>query len=148
MEGQPLTVESVTQRLTESFQTLAASHDFVVVETAGGIMVPLAWGFHYGDLAKLLKLPVLLVAGSKLGVLNHTLLTMEYLARTGLKIVGCVVNHHSQDRTPATDTNIAAFRKLLSVPVFVLPYQSGGQGSANRDFDEMARYIADSGALL
>ena len=63
-------------RLEQCYRELAASHDSVLVETAGGILVPLAENFHYADLARQLSLPVLVVAASRLGVINHTLLTL------------------------------------------------------------------------
>lgn len=127
LEGATMDAQRVKERLMDCYSALESSHDVVIVETAGGILVPLAWGFHYGDFARLLQLPVLIVAGSKLGVLNHTLLTLEYLQNSGLNVVGCVVNHCSAETTPATDTNVEALRKLLSIPIHVLPYSPDSQ---------------------
>lgn len=66
----------------------------LVVEGAGGIMVPLNDRHYMVDLMKRLKLPVLLVASSRLGTINHTLLSLEQLRRHGLEILGVVVNGH------------------------------------------------------
>jgi dethiobiotin synthetase len=80
-------------RLAESFAELAAHHDVVLVESAGGILVPLAEKYHYGELARALALPVLVVASSRLGVINQTLLTLEYLDKVNLRTLGVVLNH-------------------------------------------------------
>jgi dethiobiotin synthetase len=107
--------------LAWQFQELAAGHDLVIVETAGGILVPLGEQFHFGDLARLLDLPVLLVAGSKLGVINHTLLTVEYLRGAGLELLGVVLNHPVEDHSAAVETNEGNLRKLVNAPLFLLP---------------------------
>jgi dethiobiotin synthetase len=120
------------------YQELAAAHDLVIVETAGGILVPLADQFHYGDLARLLELPVLVVAGSKLGVINHTLLTLEYLRHAGLRVAGCVLNHPFEEQSPATDTNADTLRVLARTPLIVLPRVAPGDaGTSAQLFDEL-----------
>jgi len=62
------------------------------VEGAGGVMVPLNDRSFMIDLMKMLDLPVLLVASSRLGTINHTLLSLEQMRRRGLKIFGVVMN--------------------------------------------------------
>jgi dethiobiotin synthetase len=94
----------------------------VIVETAGGILVPLTETFHYGNLAKTLDLPVLVVAGSKLGVINHTLLTLEYLRSAGLKVMACVLNHPWDERSAAGQTNAEALEGLVPERLLVLPH--------------------------
>jgi dethiobiotin synthetase len=144
IEGVPLTVERVKERVVECYSTLASSHDIVIVETAGGILVPLAYGFHYGDLARLLELPVLLVAGSKLGVLNHTLLTISYLKSCHLPLLGCVLNHCTPDTSLAIDTNAEALRKLGATPLFVLPNFAGTKiHQCGQEFEELASRVLE-----
>ncbi|HWP84290.1 MAG TPA: dethiobiotin synthase [Terriglobia bacterium] len=113
--------------LVRQFERLAAAHDLVVVETAGGILVPLNEQFHFGDLARRLRLPVLVVAASRLGVLNHTLLTLEYLRAAGLPTLGVILNHPASDTTPAVATNEETLRKLGVAPLFVLAYHPAGR---------------------
>jgi dethiobiotin synthetase len=128
--------------LSWQFEELASAHDVVIVESAGGLLVPLAERFHFGDLARLLNLPVLLVAGSKLGVINHALLTLEYLAQADIPCLGVVLNHPSGDRSPAVKTNEAALRKLVKAPVFVLPHSSNGIPNPEElVFHELAGHI-------
>lgn len=64
----------------------------LVVEGAGGVMVPLGPGHFMLDLMRLLELPVLVVARSGLGTINHTLLTLAAIRRAGLTIAGVVLN--------------------------------------------------------
>jgi len=64
----------------------------LIVEGAGGVMVPLNETHCMADLMKYLDLPVLLVARSSLGTINHTLLSLEKLERSGLEVFGVVMN--------------------------------------------------------
>lgn len=64
----------------------------LVVEGAGGVMVPLNDGQMMIDLMKYLNLPVLVVARSGLGTINHTLLTLEFIRQNGLDVLGVVMN--------------------------------------------------------
>jgi len=84
--------EVVTIEL-ESFKVPEIEDDtHLVVEGAGGIMVPLN-DYHFMlDLMKKLNFPLLLVALSSLGTINHTLLSLEQLRRHGLHVLGVVMN--------------------------------------------------------
>ena len=64
----------------------------LVVEGAGGIMVPLNDRHFMLDLMKMLNIPVLLVSSSALGTINHTLLSLEQLRRHNIPIFGVVMN--------------------------------------------------------
>ena len=131
------------QRLEQCYRELAASHDMVLVETAGGILVPLAENFHYADLARLLHLAVLVVIGSKLGAINHTLLTLELLRSTGLTAVACVLNHPDREMDSAIATNEHTLRRLVRVPVYVIPnYISYDRPWDNPGFDALASEVA------
>jgi dethiobiotin synthase len=67
-------------------------NDHLIVEGAGGVMVPLNETRFMSDLMKKLDLPVLLVASNSLGTINHTLLSLEQLSRNGLDVMGVVLN--------------------------------------------------------
>ena len=64
----------------------------LIIEGAGGVMVPLNKVHFMTDLIKKLDSPVLLVSHNSLGTINHTLLSLEKLRREGLEIVGVVMN--------------------------------------------------------
>ncbi|WP_461211138.1 dethiobiotin synthase [Desulfocurvus sp. DL9XJH121] len=83
----------------------------LVVEGAGGIMVPLGGGRFMLDLMRALGLPVLLVARSDLGTINHTLLSLAALRGAGLDVAGVVMNG------PANPGNRAAIEEYGGVCV-------------------------------
>jgi dethiobiotin synthetase len=130
-------------RLERCYRELAATHDTVLVETAGGILVPLAEDFHYADLARLLRLPVLVVIGSKLGAINHTRLTLEFLRTAGLGVLACVLNHPDPETGAATATNERTLRRLLHVSLHVVPHQTTGMPPwDDAAFDTLAGKVA------
>jgi dethiobiotin synthetase len=75
-----------------AFDRLAASHDFVIVEGAGGLMVPLAGGLLTADLITYLGLPIVVVARPGLGTVNHTLLTTFVARQMGITVSGIIIN--------------------------------------------------------
>ncbi|GIJ52039.1 ATP-dependent dethiobiotin synthetase BioD [Virgisporangium aliadipatigenens] len=79
--GRPaLALDSVLTTVTE----LRAAHDVVLIEGAGGLLVPMGVGWTTADLAQQLGGPVIVVAHAGLGTLNHTGLTLEALSRRGI----------------------------------------------------------------
>lgn len=83
----------------------------LVVETAGGLLVPLRLDLLQIEQLERWGLPVLLVARSGLGTLNHTLLSVEALSRRGLPLLGIVLNG------PPHANNAATLNALAGVPV-------------------------------
>ena len=74
------------------FEALSLCCDMVVIEGAGGIMVPLDEQATMLDLMELLGFPVVLVAHTGLGTINHSLLSIQALRTAGLKVLGVVFN--------------------------------------------------------
>ncbi len=108
----------VLRRIMESFRELAREHDAVIVEGAGGLLVPLNEKETMLDLAKALALPVLLVARPGLGTLNHTLLSLRELERARLKVAGVVFNAAQRERWgEIEDNNIATVARRGRVRV-------------------------------
>ncbi len=88
-----------------------------------GLLVPLVGRYTFADLAQDLSLPVLVVVGSKLGALNHTLLTLHYAQSHGLPLLGYIVNHPSHSEDEATQTNAQTLRQLTDVSCLgVVPF--------------------------
>jgi dethiobiotin synthetase len=75
-----------------AYQQLSAKADLVIVEGAGGFLVPVNERQNGSDLAKTLNLPVILVVGMRLGCLNHALLTAQAIKTAGLTLAGWVAN--------------------------------------------------------
>lgn len=78
--------------IEEAYQRLAATCDYLIVEGAGGLMVPIAGGLLMSDLAAQLGLPLVVVARPNLGTINHTLLTTFSARNLGLEVKGVIVN--------------------------------------------------------
>ena len=81
--------------IREAFQTLARRHEFMLVEGAGGLLVPIDAATDMADLARELALPLLVVARPALGTVNHTRLTLEAARARGLAVLGVVASHAS-----------------------------------------------------
>jgi len=126
------------ERILKSFRTLSHRHPFMIVEGAGGIMVPLAKGYLFLDLAEALGLPVVVVARLGLGTINHTLLTIEALRSRGLMIAGVVINDGQGGRKGLAEaTSPAVIQDLSGVPIIAtIPYRS-------RTFNEMVKYFQE-----
>lgn len=80
--------------IKDSFNILSPKYDFMIVEGAGGLMVPLAGGLLIADLARHLDLPLLVVGKPGLGTINHTLLTCFAGQQLGLSITGVILNNY------------------------------------------------------
>jgi dethiobiotin synthetase len=99
--------------MRRAFAHLAARHELLVVEGAGGLLVPAAKGFSMADLAGELGLPLLVVARASLGTINHTLLTLEAAAQRGLDVAGVVISHATGPLSAADEANLDALRHAL-----------------------------------
>ncbi len=84
-------------RLLQGYQQLQSRSDAVVVEGAGGWLVPLNDNQCIADLAIKINLPVVLVVAIKLGCINHALLTADSIRATGLELAGWVANDYLDD---------------------------------------------------
>jgi dethiobiotin synthetase len=95
---------------------LPPGDDPLVVETAGGLLVPLRRDWLQIQQLERWQLPVLLVARSGLGTLNHTLLSLEALRRRGLAVLGLVLNGPLHADNPRTLEELGEVPVLLELP--------------------------------
>lgn len=100
------------ERVLERARAILEAPGPLVVEGAGGLLVPLAPGFLQIDLVRALGIPVLLVAHDKLGAINHTLLSVEACRTRGLPLLGVVLN-----RAGTLDGNGASIERYGKVTV-------------------------------
>lgn len=103
--------------LVAGFRRLAGLHRSVLVEGVGGWEVPIAPGHRVADLAEALGLPVVVVAGNRLGALNHILLTVEAIRRRGLVCAGVILNQLEDEMDTAMITNKGVIEDLAGVPL-------------------------------
>lgn len=120
LSGTPVSLES----LDRDFQSLALGRDAIVVEGAGGLLVPITDSFSYADLIRRWELPTLIVAPNRLGMINHTLLTVAAARAADLRIAAIVVNEipgHEDDFSRASNAGVIAESlrdlKIISFPI-------------------------------
>jgi dethiobiotin synthetase len=105
-------------KIINAFQLLSNRHDLMIVEAAGGIMVPLSGTYTYLDLAKKLGLPVLIVARPGLGTINHTMLTIAALRGRKIEIAGVVINYAQDVKSGlAEKTNPVVIEKISGIRI-------------------------------
>lgn len=113
--------------LDRCHQQLSTNADVLLVEGAGGLLVPITPDFTYRELFKRWGAAVVIVAGNRLGVVNHTLLTVEAAERAGLELRGVVLSSLQGPLSMESDiaclTNFDTLAALLhSVPLFHFPW--------------------------
>ncbi len=130
--------------IAKAYRNLAEQYDFLVVEGAGGLYVPLVDNnFLVLDLARWLGLPVLVVARPGLGTINHTVMTVKTAQQAGLPVVGIIINQYPENPNLAARTNpevIAAVsgRPILAkVPVITDLESHAGRATLIRSLAEI-----------
>ena len=103
-------------RLMDTYNEISSTHDITLVEGAGGLLVPLLPSYTYADFARVLKLPAIVVAANRLGVINHLLLTLEHASCKGLRVLGYILNQNESQISLAMETNRETLSTLTSVP--------------------------------
>ena len=106
-------IEIDLETIASAHEELSRLADIVVVEGAGGFLVPLNATQTGADLAARLGLPIVLVVGMRLGCLNHALLTRRQIEASGLRCAGWVANCILPDM-PHLDHNIRALEQRLA----------------------------------
>ncbi len=114
------------QRIRNAYNQLSSSHDFMVVEGVGGLMVPVRDRVFLSDLILLLDLPIMIVARGSLGTINHTLLTIEYARAKGIKIEGLIININKKEIGLVEESNIKILKGLSGIDsVNIVPLIDG-----------------------
>lgn len=110
-------VEISVARIAESMHWLQESDaDAVIIEGAGGWLVPLNERETFADLATSVCDGIVLVVGMRLGCINHALLSVHAIAQSGLPLLGWVANN-PQPRMPMYDENLAYLREHIPAPM-------------------------------
>lgn len=97
---------------------LPSTKNNLIVETAGGIMSPLSHSVLNIHLMQHIGYPVILVSENYLGSINHTLLSIELLKKSGINLIGIVFNGEKNDATESFITSYSGITSLFSIPRF------------------------------
>jgi dethiobiotin synthase len=114
IENRPIDLTAIRK----AYEEIASRHRTVLVEGAGGFLVPILASYDFRDLAKELGLSVIVVAANRLGVINHTRLTVESIRNAGLECSTVILNHPPGPEDLSQLTNQSLLEHLLNVPVF------------------------------
>lgn len=126
-------------RIQECYEELARKHELVVVEGAGGVLVPLDENKTMLDLMRKLALPVAVVSRPGLGTINHTLLSVGALAWADLRVLGVVFNAADNSaHSYIEEDNVKTVRKMGEVSVLgTMPFVNDIEGD-NPEFAAVA----------
>ncbi len=131
--------------LAARYGELARRADCVVVEGAGGWLVPISDRQSMADLALRLGLPVVLVVGLRLGCLNHALLSAESIHSRGARLGGWVANH-LDPAFQRRHENLATLSRLLGEPPLAsIPHGAGADPGLLLPAAATARLLAIAG---
>ncbi|GAA3550493.1 dethiobiotin synthase [Streptomyces osmaniensis] len=119
--------------IAEAAAKLAAEHDLVLVEGAGGLLVRFdESGGTLAEAAELMAAPVLVVASAGLGTLNTTELTARELRRRGLDLLGVVIGSWPEEADLASRCNVADLPEVAGAPLLgAVPAGSGALATAD-----------------
>jgi dethiobiotin synthetase len=123
--------QTISLNLIESnFAATQLKADAIVVEGAGGWLVPLNDQQTIADLAIALQIPVVLVVAIKLGCINHALLTVQAIAASGLSLKGWVANDFLQE--PQSTAIIQSLTQRIDAPCLgIVPKLADNEDASN-----------------
>ncbi|RMA97192.1 dethiobiotin synthase [Hydrogenothermus marinus] len=115
-------------KIMDHFEYLKNKYNFVVVEGAGGIYVPITKVkgkiYTYLDLVKDLKIPVIIVARANLGTINHTVLTINALKNIKADIKAVILNKASKNPNLAEKTNPDIIKEMTNIENIIKVYEN------------------------
>ncbi|MBV9348221.1 MAG: dethiobiotin synthase [Pseudolabrys sp.] len=123
-----------------SQEAIAAHKGHLFIEGVGGIMVPINERYTVLDWMTALRIPVLLVVGSYLGTISHTLTALQVLASRNLRIAAIVVSESDRNAVPLEQTVASIEHFSAGIAVIGLPRLPGGLNS-HPAFAEIARQL-------
>jgi len=105
-----------------SFKKLSQMHDMILVEGMGGILTPILKNYFVTNLIKDMNLDTIIVTRTKIGTVNHTLMTCNMCSKYGLRVQGIIINNFDTDGYASKDLK-RDLEKLSGIPVLgTIPY--------------------------
>lgn len=109
--------------IQEAYTQLTTLADVVIVEGAGGLLVPLNSNQTMADLIQALNIPALMVVGMRLGCINHALLTAQVLKQRGIDFCGWVANSIDPQMSMPQENLLTLIESLQQPPLLQVPFQ-------------------------
>jgi dethiobiotin synthetase len=131
------------RRVVRAYRTLAARYALLLVEGAGGVMVPITSTADTRDLIAQLGLPAVVVVRAVLGAVNQTLLTLDALRHRNIPVLGVFLNRSGSPAGPddalQESSTVGLLKARCGVPVIgPLPHRAGLAGSWEQGLAETA----------
>ncbi|HEC25071.1 MAG TPA: dethiobiotin synthase [bacterium] len=118
-EGNTLCIKEILLR----FYELSNNYDYMIVEGAGGMLVPLKQKHFMIDIAKYIDAGVILVTKAGLGMINQTLLNIEYVKIHDIKISGIIINNVLNETDESIFSNKEVLSEYIDIPILgEIPY--------------------------
>ncbi|MFQ5496991.1 MAG: dethiobiotin synthase [Nitrosopumilus sp.] len=102
--------------IISSFKKLSKIHEMLLVEGMGGIMTPILKDYFVTDLIKEMKIPTIVVARTKVGTVNHTIMTLKMCEKYRIPIKGIIINDFDSDGYKTKEL-IRDLKNLTGVPI-------------------------------
>lgn len=125
LAAQQAGVDMQMEVIVEAYEQLAAQADVVIVEGAGGFLVPFNGESGMDIIPARLNLPVIMVVGLRLGCLNHALLTAESIRARGLMLAGWIANRIEPGMEAAEENLLTLYGVLRAPCLGEIPWQDG-----------------------
>ncbi len=107
--------------ILSSFKKLSKLHEMILVEGMGGIMTPILKDYYITNLIKEMKIPTVIVTRSKIGTVNHTIMTIKMCEKYKIPVKGIIINDFDDDGYPVKNLkrdleNLTGVKVLGSIP--------------------------------
>jgi len=112
--------DSKISTILSSFKKLSKLHEMLLVEGMGGIMTPILKDYYITNLIKEMKIPTVIVTRSRIGTVNHTIMTCKMCEKYKIPVKGIIINNFD-DGYPITELkrdlqNLTGIKVLGSIP--------------------------------
>ena len=111
-----LKIKPKINSVLSSFKSLSKIHSMILVEGMGGIMTPILKNYFVTNLIKDMKIPAILVTRTKVGTVNHTIMTVKMCEKYKIPIKGIIINDFDSDGYKTKELT-RDFKSLTGVPV-------------------------------
>ena len=111
-----LKIKPKINSVLSSFKSLSKIHSMMLVEGMGGIMTPILKNYFVTDLIKDMKIPAVLVTRTKVGTVNHTIMTVKMCEKYKIPIKGIIINDFDSDGYKIKELT-RDFKSLTGVPI-------------------------------
>ena len=118
-----LNLEIDISRVIDSYKQLTSIHDVVIVEGIGGIMTPISKNYFVSDLIADLQMNTIIVTGSKMGTMNHLMLTYQHAKEKKIPLNGFVINQNVSDGYESSNLRKQIIDLSGQIVYGTIPYQ-------------------------